>query len=376
MRMIKAIRNWIKGRASSAARKRPGGLDSLLSVAVDASSLCNIRCRTCSLREWYPRKGNMTLQTFRRLRDVLPRIRHLALSNSAEPLMNPDLEEMVRLARKWGGPELVTSINTNGMLLDERRAFRLIKEGLSCLEFSLDGARPATFERIRSGANFERVTENIRTLFGVKQRLRRANPYVSARFVLFEENASELIEVLELAHSLGIRHVVVNGLEPYDREMAGRVLYGTPPDPETARLFDIAEERARALGMRLDLPALSPGPELACHSLMNCCIVLWDGTVVPCSPFAYPRPFFFFGKELERPCLSFGNIREASLLAIWKSDEYARFRKQVLGGSMPEFCDYCLYRMGVLCPLEHYRWVSRIGCGQEEVAGRAGSPSR
>ena len=54
--------------------------------------------------------------------------------------------------------------NSNAMLLTRARAERLVALGLDWLHVSLDGATAATHEGIRSGADFARITGNLRGL--------------------------------------------------------------------------------------------------------------------------------------------------------------------------------------------------------------------
>ena len=346
--------------------------DVLLGVSLDTTAICNLRCTICSLEEAYHPKGVMSVATFERMRDALPTLRHVAFSSSAEPLLNPSLVDMVRIAKDMGGDALATSFTTNGTLLDAATSRALIDAGLDALEFSLDGATKHTYEKIRVRADFDAVIRNIAHLQAVKRATWSKKPHVSIRFTLSRENVHELFDLLDLARSLEIDHVVINGLEPYDEPMAEKVLWGREANPSLEILFTALDEKARGFGMRLDLPRLAPEPIDDCRLIDHACIVLWDGTVVPCSPVAYERPFHYFGERLVHPRVEFGNLNDAPLHEIWRSPAYVRFRDGLRNGTIWDFCEPCLKRAGVICPLKHWGWLA----DQEAPAAAGARPPR
>ena len=55
------------------------------------------------------------------------------------------------------------TFTTNATLLNDTISKKIIDSGVDVVFFSVDGASKETFEKIRVGANFERVKENIRS---------------------------------------------------------------------------------------------------------------------------------------------------------------------------------------------------------------------
>jgi MoaA/NifB/PqqE/SkfB family radical SAM enzyme len=84
-----------------------------------------------------------------------------------EPLMRPDLLELVSFARSLG---LEVAVVTNGVLLNEKLAEQLLSAGVKWLEVSVD-ALGKDFDRIRGvpGA-FERVADACRILSGLQKK--------------------------------------------------------------------------------------------------------------------------------------------------------------------------------------------------------------
>jgi radical SAM protein with 4Fe4S-binding SPASM domain len=357
MGILSQFLRFRRTRALAAFDARDTGWD-LQSLTIDTTSSCNIRCKTCSLQEWHPDHGVMSLESFRRLSGVLPRLRCITFSNSAEPLLNPELFEMIGIAKRATRGLIRVAFTTNGTLLTDRTFRSIVACGLDAIEVSLDGATKKTYEEIREGASFEQVISNIERLVRISGENRHRIPHVSLRLVACEMNVGELPAVVDLAHRLGVTHIAVNGLVPHSEEMASKALYGPQRREEVSRLFEEVSQKASQLGMRLDLPAPVPVPVTRCGVVSNTCLLLANGSVVPCSPVAYRRPFFHRGERRELPEHSFGNINERSLWDIWHSPRYMAFREDVKEGRMREFCEDCPHMSEVLCSQEHWKWLS------------------
>jgi len=102
--------------------------------------------------------------TFRRIiaECAVERCREVHLHNFGEPLLDKNLEDRVRYAKKSGIEKV--KIFSNGALLTEKRAKGLIEAGLDEIKVSMDGATRDEFERIRVPLKYNVVVENIRRL--------------------------------------------------------------------------------------------------------------------------------------------------------------------------------------------------------------------
>ncbi len=138
-------------------------------LQLEVTSSCNLACAMC-LVSYRPRIGKaagaLSPELFRRVVDGTPGLTRLTLQGLGEPLLQPHLLEMVEYAR---ARDIEVGFNSNGMLLTRHRAQRLVALGLDWLHVSLDGASAATYEGIRSGADFERVARNLQGLLEAKR---------------------------------------------------------------------------------------------------------------------------------------------------------------------------------------------------------------
>lgn len=188
-------------------------------LRVEASSICNLRCPGCPLGRGEmsghgPGKrtlGLMNLQTFKEsVRDFLPYLVKVNLYDEGEPLLNPELFEMIR---HLSDNKVSTCVSSNFSLpLSDGDLLRLIDCGLEHLVIALDGATPESYNRYRVGGDFFLVLENMRRLSALMTPSDRKRLKVELQFIDFDDDAREREAVLRLARDLAVwRHSVVKG---------------------------------------------------------------------------------------------------------------------------------------------------------------------
>lgn len=125
---------------------------------VETTAKCNIYCPMCP-RETHPQpKEDMDEEVFRRLvGESAGSAEHMMLIGLGEPLLDPRIFDRISYCEQHG---ISTLISTNGTLLDEKAAARLLDSPLSHITLSFDGYSRETFEFYRKGAKFERVRDN------------------------------------------------------------------------------------------------------------------------------------------------------------------------------------------------------------------------
>lgn len=90
-----------------------------------------------------------------------------------EPLTHPHICRMVEKAHRAGA---VVELITNGILLTEKIARRLIEGGLDRLWVSLDGATPESYADVRLGTMLPDVIANLRQLEELRGSMSAAAP--------------------------------------------------------------------------------------------------------------------------------------------------------------------------------------------------------
>ncbi len=308
---------------------------------IEPTTVCNLTCRTCIRNVWEDPKAHMKMETFQRLMEQLrelPDLQRVVFSGLGEPLAHPRFLEMVEAVRAKG---IAVTVGSNGLLMKREVARELVKLGVDRLVVSVDGVKPETFSGVR-GAQLSQVLEHIRELNAAKQALGSLTPALGIEFVALKSNIAELAELSSLASRLGAARVLVSNVLAYTEEMRTEVLYGYEPRPPFQSGSWPVKADAWVMWGILDLPRMHWGAEQRCRFVQDrATVVGWDGGVVPCYALAHTYSYFAVDgqpKQVSRYVL--GNVNQQSLLEIWTSEEYCRFRNEVRDFHFPS-CPDC-----------------------------------
>jgi radical SAM protein with 4Fe4S-binding SPASM domain len=317
-------------------------------LQVEITGACNLRCHMCLVRYRPPLdrvRSSMSFERVAALVDANHALERLVLQGLGEPLLAPDLVDIVAYASERG---IRVAFNTNGTLLSPARGRALIEAGLAELSVSLDGATAATYEAIRSGANFDRVVRNLRSFRSLQRGLDAANPDVSIVFVAMRRNIAELPALVRLAADVDVSTVRVQNLSHSfdDCDPAGtyadirsfaeaEALTGVADAVKAATIFAEAADVARRLGIGLRLPKLETSREPGCTWPWDGAYVTWDGTVQPCC--------MVMGSDR----VALGELTDQPFERIWNGVGYQQFRRRLRSADPPEICRGCSMYRGV-----------------------------
>lgn len=153
-----------------------------LNVDIEVSSKCQIRCDHC-FRQYMNIGENdfMPLDMYKNIVSECGRegLFTLKFSMRGEPLLHPDIVEMVRYAKEQGIKEVW--INTNGGMITEKLAHDLIKSGTDWITMSFDGLGE-TYEAIRTPLKYEESLRKLKTLRRLRDEL-KANTLLNVQTI-------------------------------------------------------------------------------------------------------------------------------------------------------------------------------------------------
>jgi radical SAM protein with 4Fe4S-binding SPASM domain len=184
------MRAWNRARllwGYLARRSKLGALP--VEYIVETTAKCNLYCPMCPRETHKQPKEDMTDGVFDSLiRQAGASAEHMMLIGLGEPLMDPQIFRRIEFCHEHS---ISTLLSTNGTLLDERQAARLLDTPLDQITLSFDGAKKETFEFYRKGAKFERVRDNF-VRFSRMKKERGSNLQIVAQLVRMEGNAAEV----------------------------------------------------------------------------------------------------------------------------------------------------------------------------------------
>lgn len=170
------------------------------SLRVSVTDACNIRCRYCmpaTVNSFLPQSKLLSFDAIERIVRVLVSagVRKVRLTGG-EPLMRPDLDQLVIKLRRLEGLDQI-AMTTNGMMLAGMMD-RLVSAGLTHINISLDTLREEAFRQISRRDGIGRVLEGIESAL-------RTNLVVRLNaLVLRDINLEDCIPLVEFARERNI----------------------------------------------------------------------------------------------------------------------------------------------------------------------------
>ncbi|MFA6448851.1 MAG: radical SAM protein [bacterium] len=322
----------------------------LTKIYLEPTLNCNLRCRTCMRNSWDEPSGDMPMETYSRLLRGLKNVQTfqtLAFWGFGEPLMHPQIVEMIRMARKQG---IKTELISNGMLLNRELAGELVEAGLDTIVFSIDGTTPESYSGVREGSSLSAVLENVKGLRDARIMKFRRNPEIGIEYVLMKSNLPDLANIIPLAREMEAGFIILTNLLPYVESMKDEILYwlaasGIFPAarskwhpeiilprfdtrPENMKYLKELIEHSAASGYQPDRNSRAEG---SCPFVRKgSAAVSWDGKVSPCVALMHSYTCYVLGREKKMLRHTVGDVSAESMTEIWNREEYSRFRERVM----------------------------------------------
>jgi radical SAM protein with 4Fe4S-binding SPASM domain len=287
-----------------------------ISIAVEPTTSCNLRCPECpsGLRSFTRPTGMLPEQLFEKVVDQLaPTLSYLIFYFQGEPYLHPQFLHLVRYATSRN---IYTATSTNAHYLSDAQAELTVRSGLSRLIISIDGTSQDTYQSYRVGGSLEKVIAGTKNILAWKKRLNSATPHVMFQFLVVRPNEHQVPEVLKLGKTLGVNEVVLKTAQIYDYQNGSPLM---PTQERYSRYRQNADGTYR----------IKNSFDNHCWKMWHSCVITWDGNVVPCC----------FDKDAHHVL---GNVSADSFENIWRSSRYDEFRASLMKSrSSIEMCKNC-----------------------------------
>lgn len=273
-------------------------------LTIEPTNICNLKCPECpSGSDILTRpKGKMDLALFKKIiSENYKTLIYLNLYFQGEPFLNGELFKMISFAKE---KQVFTEISTNGHFLDKENCKKIIGSGLDSIIVSLDGLDKETYEKYRSGGNFEKVIEGIANLVSLKNEMKIKKPFIKLQFLVFKHNEHQIAGLKEMGKKLKVDKLIIKSAQVYNLKAAANIL------PLTDKYSRYKYDKGGKFVIKHKLKD-------KCFKMWSSCVITWDGNIVPCC----------FDKDSK---YIFGNISEKTLIEIWKSQKYNDFIYKLL----------------------------------------------
>jgi radical SAM protein with 4Fe4S-binding SPASM domain len=282
-----------------------------LSVSVELTNACNLRCPECITGSGKLKRasGYMNTDLFEKIiNELRPYLYNINLYFQGEPMLHPEFFSFIGKCRG-----LTSLVSTNGHFLTEENCIRLAHSGLGTLVISLDGLDPESYSSYRVNGDLAMVIKGIETISSVVKE-GSSSLKVIVQFLVNKKNEQQLDEVRKFTDRAGVllrlksmQIISPGGFEAWLPSVKKFSRYSS--DGNRYRLKSSLPDRC----MR---PWFNP-------------VVTWDGKVLPCC----------FDKDADHIV---GDVNKDTFEKIWKSCAYNDFRRSVLNGRRNvEICRNC-----------------------------------
>jgi MoaA/NifB/PqqE/SkfB family radical SAM enzyme len=320
-------------------------------VDIDLTRRCNLRCLGCPYHSPHindtspqnPAVMDISLDFFKRLCNELKGMNthSLILQGAGEPLLHPDVFEMIATAKAAG---FHVTLITNGTLLDRETIEALIAARLDTLKVSLWASSAEQYQQNYPGTHpdsFRKVVDGLKLLASLKAERNSMLPVVQLHHPINSYNFQTIDALVDLALRTGcnglsfapFRSFGIGALAPFDLST------------DEERLVQLSLFRARRrlksfpMGHNIDEILLryklgsAVWQKLPCYIAWIHARIRVDGAVQPCGSCS----------------VAFGNLYENTLHEVWNGSAIRAFRRRTLTckglASISEHCgcNFCCY---------------------------------
>lgn len=308
-----------------------------ISADIETTLACNLGCVMCHRRD-LARKRKVfiiSIDQFKEIIDKMPTLLQVKLQGMGEPLLTPDLFEMIKYAKTKG---IVATFVSNGKSMNSANAKNTIQSGLDRIYFSLDTDIPEQYAEIRVGGDLEKLIKNISGFMDVRKTLQYKKPLVGIWTLVFQGNLKRLRGIVDIAKKTGVDELIFQ-TEVTDRGKSEwkSIIQALVPKKknEMDEAIEDAIHYAKKQGVALFIHTYIGGmfkktPEQMCQWAWKSIYITSQGDISPCCIIA------------DADVIGLGNIYNKNNFAdIWNGKHYQSLRKRLLSGDIPEACKGC-----------------------------------
>jgi len=290
-------------------------------VSIEPSAICQLHCPECPCGTGGHRPLNttrvMNLDTFHAILDQCRGWVHtMQFYFQGEPLLNPQLSEMIRLAHQ---AHIYTTCSTNAQALTPLLAEQLVTSGLDRIIVSIDGLSEQSYQAYRHGGSLNQALKGLVFLRNAKDQL-GGHIHIELQCLALKSNELDWDMMQRSYRQMGADSFTLKTAQFYEYEHGNALM---PSNKQYSRYQKMSD------GSYLPKNRLQAMNNLPCRRILSGCVITVNGDVLPCC----------FDKSAQQ---IMGNIHTSSLSQIWQGEIFQSFRQHVRNNRMDyAMCHNC-----------------------------------
>jgi len=293
-----------------------------VSIFLEATNYCNYKCPLCPIGANISKrpKGFLDLKTASRAMDEISGfIDGVTLSFYGEPLLHPEISDLVLLAHRRG---LHVRMFTNLSRSPERGWQNFVESGVDELVVSIDGLTQVQYSSYRVGGRLERVLSNLDKIIHLRS-CHGGKPRLEIQMLALRTNEGEWPKFATRFLDLGVDAVKLKAVNLGPEASDSLAETFLPLNPAFHYYQD---NRTSILRSKFH----EDGKISGCHELYaGPAIIAWDGRFIACCRDADAS-------------FTLGSIQKRTIWDFWNGDEMAELRRRVFAQmDQPSICQQC-----------------------------------
>ncbi len=308
---------------------------------IEVTTQCNLSCKYCARTIHGKQNRHMCKYEFSKILDLLSHCYHVTIVGLGEPLLNPEIVEIVAEA---SSRKRKISLVTNGMNLDKSLSAELLNAGLDSIVFSIDAANQKLASVIRPGTNLDKIIENIKCFIEIN----KSNAHISmaAFSAISKHTVPYFWELVDLVSELDMEALMLTDLN--FEENIDHTLWKNSDDK---MYLDVRKAIGHAFSNKLPVLSVRGLEEFGISKRYRDFILLPPGQIWHRSTSrAYcfsPWQTIPVGVDGDiticdcQPKKQIGNLFKTPLSYIWNGEAMTDHRSQMLSCNPPYACQIC-----------------------------------
>lgn len=291
-------------------------------LQIEPSAACNLKCQMCNLDKSNEKNKYLSLAKFKTLIKELKPLKSINFTGMGESLLHPNFIEILKIARQ---NKVDFTFITNGQLLNKKLSEKIIKLQPTAISFSVESGFPKTYEKIRKGAKYQKLTQNITDLMVIHKKLKSKTQIVlNCVFLKINtKNLNHIYKIIDLAKNLNIHKVTFQNPYILDIKLA-----------EIKKIIPKISNYAKKKNVSIELPKTNFKPQ-SCYYPWVYPQLTASGELLPCCVIPQSDKYVNIIKNY-----SFGNVFENGFKKIWQGKLAFQFRLSHLKNT-PLVCRRC-----------------------------------
>lgn len=296
---------------------------------IEITNRCNLNCRMCQRKDLGVPMKDMEYKTYKKIIDKLGSAKEVILTGWGEPLLHPKIIKMILYAKK---KNLLVSLTTNAILLNEEMSKRILDSGLDSISFSVD-----TLDPRKNPLAHKVYTQQTKIEKFMELRKKQNNKIETiVQITLHKEKTGDIFSIIAWAEKLKVSLVNINRLDVRFNKSLQRPNFAEEKEFVKKLNDKVGESKIQVdfrphtafggiykyLYHRL-LPFLSLRGK-HCLRIYNYVYINQDFDVTPCCGL---------------PKLSFGNLLKDDLKTIWNNNNSQNFKNHKFQRKICGRCD-------------------------------------